>query len=124
MTPRMNSNTADEAVELLMNATMVIERSAYLGAGHYERHGDRVSYANGFKPKRLDTRIGELHLSIPQTRDCKFYPQSLERGMRSEQALKLAVAEMYVRGVSTRKVTEITKKLCGAYRDWRDLRRQ
>jgi len=124
----MNSNTTEEAVELmmkhgmdgaaeafeiLMNAAMVIERSAYLGAGHYERHSDRVSYANGFKPKKLDTRIGELNLNIPQTRDCKFYPQSLERGMRSERALKLAVAEMYVRGISTRKVTEITEKLCG-----------
>jgi len=128
MTPSMNSSTAAEAVELLMkngmdgaaeaiqilmNTAMVIERNAYLGAGHYERHNDRVSYANGFKPKKLDTRIGSLNLSIPQTRDCKFYPQSLERGMRSEQALKLAVAEMYVRGVSTRKVTEITEKLCG-----------
>lgn len=106
-------NGAAEAIEILMNTAMVIERQAYLGAGHYERHSDRISYANGFKPKHLDTRIGELNLSIPQTRDCQFYPQSLERGMRSEQALKLAIAEMYVRGVSTRKVTEITEKLCG-----------
>jgi len=128
MTPSINSSTADEAVELLMNngmagaaeaiqilmnSAMVIERSAYLGAGHYERQEDRVSYANGFKPKKLNTRIGQLDLRVPQTRDCNFYPQSLERGMRSEQALKLAVAEMYVQGVSTRKVTEITEKLCG-----------
>ena len=128
MTPSMNSSTAETAVELLMNngmdgaaeaiqilmnTAMVIERSAYLGAGPYERHEERVSYANGFKPKKLNTRIGQLDLSIPQTRDCNFYPKSLERGMRSEQALKLAVAEMYVRGVSTRKVTEITEKLCG-----------
>ncbi len=69
--------------------------------------------ANGFKPKTLQTRVGKVELQVPQTRDVEFYPKSLERGVRSERALKLAIAEMYVQGVSTRKVTKITSELCG-----------
>jgi transposase-like protein len=107
-----------EAIELLINEAMKIEREGYLGAGHYERSGDRRGYANGFKPKQVSTRIGKLSLQIPKVRDLEegvepFYPHALERGARSERALKLALAEMYVQGVSTRKVTEITRELCG-----------
>ncbi|NBQ16465.1 MAG: hypothetical protein EBU31_18095, partial [Proteobacteria bacterium] len=75
--------------------------------------------ANGFKPKTLKTRVGRVDLRIPQTRDYRdengrpFYPRSLERGVRSERAMTLAVAEMYVQGVSTRKVTAIVEELCG-----------
>lgn len=101
------------ALEILFNEAMKIERSAVLGAQPYERSEQRRGYANGFKPKTLATRVGQLALEIPQTRGVEFYPQSLERGVRSERALKLAVAEMYVQGVSTRKVTEITSELCG-----------
>lgn len=106
------------AIELLMNEAMKIERDLYLQAGPYERAEERRGYANGYKPKTAKTRIGELHLQIPKTRDLEsglnpFYPQSLERGDRSERALKLAVAEMYVQGVSTRKVKAITEELCG-----------
>jgi putative transposase len=101
------------ALEILFNEAMKIERSAVLGAQPYERSEQRRGYANGFKPKTLSTRVGRLELEIPQTRGVEFYPQSLERGVRSERALKLAVAEMYVQGVSTRKVTEITSELCG-----------
>lgn len=101
------------ALEILFNEAMKIERSAVLGAQPYERTDERRGHANGFKPKRLATRVGQLKLQIPQTRGVDFYPQSLERGVRSERALKLAVAEMYVQGVSTRKVTEITSELCG-----------
>jgi transposase-like protein len=77
-----------------------------------------VGHANGFKPKNLKSRIGELALEIPQVRGLSegaepFYPRSLERGLRSERALKLAVAEMYLQGVSTRRVLEVTKQLCG-----------
>ena len=57
--------------------------------------------------------MGQLQIRIPQVRHLDFYPRSLERGCRSEKALKLAIAEMYVMGVSTRKVTEITEQLCG-----------
>lgn len=102
-----------EAVTVLMNAAMVAERSEYLGARPYERSATRVGYANGFKDKTLKTRLGELPLKVPQTRDCEFYPQSLEKGLRSERALLLSIAEMYVQGVSTRRVKKIVEELCG-----------
>ncbi|MBF0297626.1 MAG: transposase, partial [Oligoflexia bacterium] len=97
----------------LMNEAMKIERSSALKASPYERVDDRVGYANGYKEKTINTSMGKITLDIPQARGISFYPQSLEKGMRSERALKLAIAEMYVTGVSTRKVTEITEKLCG-----------
>ena len=106
------------AIEILLNEAMKIERSAFLGAGPYERSAQRQGYGNGFKPKRVKSRLGELELAIPKVRNLAegvepFYPTALERGERSERALKLALAEMYVQGVSTRKVTEITRELCG-----------
>jgi transposase-like protein len=85
----------------------------HLGAGHYQRSRDRIDYANGFKPKRVKTRIGELNLSIPQTRSSDFYPNCLEKGLRSERALNIALGEMYVGGVSTRKVSKIIESMCG-----------
>ena len=102
-----------ETFGLLMNSAMQIERSRHLKAGLYERKDGRLGYANGYKPKTIKSRFGEVNLAIPQTRDTDFYPKSLERGLRSEHALKLALAEMYVQGVSTRKVARITEELCG-----------
>ena len=102
-----------DTVSLLMNTAMQIERSRYLQAEPYERTEQRQSYANGYKAKTFKTRVGKVNLAVPQTRDCEFYPQSLERGLRSERALKIALAEMYVQGVSTRKVAKITEELCG-----------
>ncbi len=61
----------------------------------------------------MATRVGEITFDVPQVRKGDFYPSALERGIRSERALKLALAEMYVQGVSTRKVAAITEKLCG-----------
>lgn len=101
------------ALERLFNEAMKIERSQFLKAGPYERSGERIGHANGFKDKTVQTRVGALALDIPQVRGLSFYPQSLERGCRSERALKLAIAEMYVMGVSTRKVSAITEALCG-----------
>jgi putative transposase len=106
------------AVEILLNEAMKLERSEFLGAGPYERNAQRQGYANGFKPKRVKTRVGELQLAVPKARELgpdvdPFYPNALERGLRSERALMLAVAEMYVQGVSTRKVAEVTRELCG-----------
>jgi len=102
-----------DAVTVLMNAAMFAERSEYLCAAPYERTAQRVGYANGFKDKTLKTRLGELPLKVPQTRDGEFYPQSLEKGLRSERALLLSIAEMYVQGVSTRRVKRIVEELCG-----------
>lgn len=102
-----------EAIEILINEAMKLERADALGALPYQRTESRRGYANGFKSKTVNSRLGRLRLSVPQARDVEFYPSSLERGERSERALKLAVAEMYVQGVSTRKVAEITQELCG-----------
>lgn len=103
-----------EAIRLLLNEAMKVERAHALGAQPYERSEERRGYANGFKPKSVQTRLGELTFAVPQVRgDVEFYPSALERGVRSERALKLAVAEMYVQGVSTRKVTQVMEQLCG-----------
>ena len=102
-----------DVLRLLLNAAMLIERQKHLGAGPYERTSERVGHANGFKDKTIQTRMGAVPLSVPQVREGGFYPSALEKGQRSERALKLALAEMYVQGVSTRKVAAITEKLCG-----------
>ena len=102
-----------EAMQILFNEAMKLQRSAALGAQPYERSDTRRGHANGFKPKTFGSRLGQLNLQVPQTRGVEFYPSVLERGERSERALKLAIAEMYVQGVSTRKVAAITEELCG-----------
>lgn len=101
------------AIQILINAAMKIEREQFLGASSYERSDERSGYANGFKPKMVKTRLGALDFKVPQVRDSSFYPSSLTKGLRSEQALRIAVAEMYFQGVSTRKVTAIMEQLCG-----------
>jgi len=102
-----------DLVRVMVNEAMRIERENYLGAKPYERTTERQGHANGFKPKTVRTRIGEVTFDIPQVREGGFYPRSLEKGMRSERALLMTLAEMYVQGVSTRKVSAITEQLCG-----------
>lgn len=107
------------ALTTMLNHAMRIEREQTLEAESHQRTQTRRGYANGYKPKTLNSRVGELNLFVPQTRDYAdengrpFYPSALERGVRSERALTLAVAEMYVQGVSTRKVTQVMQELCG-----------
>ena len=92
---------------------MLLERQQFIGAGPYERSTERQAHANGYKDQTLRTRLGALTVAVPQVREGGFYPQSLDKGVRSERALKLALAEMYVQGVSTRTVAAITEQLCG-----------
>ncbi len=134
MTHPMDSTTLADLMELLtrdgpdamarafvtlLNGAMRIERQHVLAADPHQRTEARRGYANGYKPKTLDTRVGPVKLLVPQTRDYAdehgdpFYPASLQRGVRSERALTLAIAEMYVQGVSTRKVTAVMEKLRG-----------
>lgn len=81
------------AMSLLINEAMKVERSRSLGAGPWQRSKQRRGHANGYKPRRLNSRVGQLDLKVPQVRgDVSFYPSALERGVRSERALKLAVA--------------------------------
>lgn len=102
-----------QAMQTLLNEAMKLERCLTLGARPYERTLERRGYANGYKPKTFRTRVGALELAVPQTRGIEFYPSALERGTRSERALAAAVAEMYLQGVSTRKVTAVMEQLCG-----------
>jgi transposase-like protein len=103
-----------EAISILINEAMKVERSSVLNAQPWQRTDSRTGYANGFKDKSVRSRLGKLLLNVPQVRgDVEFYPSALEKGIRSEKALKLAMAEMYIQGVSTRKVTSVLKKLCG-----------
>lgn len=103
-----------EMLRIVINTAMQAERLKYLGvATPYERSAQRQDHANGYKPKSVNTRVGEVTFSVPQVRQGEFYPQALEKGLRSERALTLALAEMYVQGVSTRKVAAVVEKLCG-----------
>jgi len=102
-----------DLIRTLVNEAMQIERENFPGAKPYERSQERQDHANGYKPKMVKTRVGEVTFDIPQVREGGFYPRSLEKAMRSERALLLALAEMYVQSVSTRKVAAITEKLCG-----------
>ena len=103
-----------DCMRILLNEAMKIERDNTLGAGPYERSEARRGHANGYKPKTVETRMGPVMLDVPQVRgQVQFYPSSLEKGCRSERALKLAIAEMYVKGISTRRVTDVLEKMCG-----------
>ena len=102
-----------ELIRVVINTAMQAERSEHLNAELYQRNPERIGHANGYKAKTLRTRVGDIAFAIPQVREGGFYPQALEKGLRSERALTLALAEMYVQGVSTRKVKAITEQLCG-----------
>ena len=110
---RYGLEAVPELVRVLLNSVMQAERSKYIQAEEYERTEERKGHANGYKPKTVKTRIGEITFAVPQVREGGFYPSALEKGVRSERALVIALAEMYVQGVSTRKVKAITEELCG-----------
>lgn len=106
---------APRIMELIMNAAMIVERNAHLNAMPHQRCEERTGYSNGFKPRGLNTSMGKLDLAMPQVRDCEapFHSSLLEKGSRSERALKASIAEMYIQGVSTRRVTKILETMCG-----------
>ena len=108
-------NGLPRIAEMILNAAMFFERSAHLAAHPYERSEHRNGYGNGFKDRTFKSTLGEMKLKVPQTRESSepFYPSLLERGSRIDQALKSAIAEMYLQGVSTRRVTHVMEELCG-----------
>jgi putative transposase len=101
-----------EVLRAGMQALMEAERDEYVKAAPFERTEERQAQRNGYKPRTQRTRVGTLALRVPQTRD-GFYPSVLERYQRSEGALISALAECYVQGVSTRKVSVICEQLFG-----------
>ena len=114
MLTEAGSEAFAEALRILVNEAMKIERSAALHAGPCERTGNRLGYANGYKPKTVATRLRKIPFSVRQVRgNVDFYPSALQRGVRSGLALTPAVAERYLQGVSTRKVARVVESLCG-----------
>lgn len=102
-----------ELLSMLVNAAMKSEVSAHVGAELHERSSDRRGRRNGFKSRTLNTRVGELELSVPQVRGCEAYhPSMFNKWQRSERALLAACAEMYFQGVSTRNVREVLEAMC------------
>lgn len=89
------------------------EITVFLNAETYERTDKRKGYRNGYKPRTLKTRVGRIELIVPKDREGRFQTELFEKYQRNEKALTLAIMEMYVQGVSTRKVKKITEELCG-----------
>jgi len=104
---------AAEALRILVNEASKIQREEHLGVKLYERSEKRTDYANGYKPKTVLTRLGPVTFEVPQVRSGGFYPSALEKGSRTERSVNIALAEMYVQGVSTRRVIEVLQRLVG-----------
>jgi putative transposase len=102
-----------EIVERVLQGLLEAEMTEHIGAAPYERTQDRKGQRNGYKPRTLRTRVGTLNLAVPQDRQGAFSTRLFARYQRNEKALCLALMQMYVEGVSTRKVKEVTEELCG-----------
>jgi putative transposase len=102
-----------ELLHEVIQEVLEAEMNDALGAQKGERTGERLGYRSGYYPRTLITRVGKLELRVPQDRQGRFSTEVFERYQRSEKALVSALAEMYVQGVSTRKVKAITEELCG-----------
>jgi putative transposase len=106
-------NFLREIVERVLQETLEAEMTEHIGAAPYERSATRTGHRNGYKPRTLRTRVGTLNLLVPQDREGNFSTRLFSRYQRNEKALCLALMEMYVEGVSTRKVKDVTEELCG-----------
>jgi len=107
-------NGLAKLVETVLNQILEAQVAETLGADRHERSDERQGYRNGYRARTLYTRVGPVTLQVPQTRDGSFSTDIFKRYQRSEQAFVLALMEMVVQGVSTRKVSAITEELCGA----------
>ena len=97
----------------VLNQVLEAQMTEHLGADKHEQNAERQGYRNGYRERKLYTRVGTLTLRVPQTRDGSFSTEIFKRYQRSEQAFVLGLMEMYLQGVSTRKVTKVTEELCG-----------
>jgi putative transposase len=102
-----------EIVQRVLQEVLETEMTEHVGAAPHERTAERKGHRNGYKPRTLRTRVGTLNLLVPQAREGTFSTKLFARYQRNEKALVLALMEMYVEGVSTRKVKDITEELCG-----------
>lgn len=108
-----NDEGMKNLLEQILNQILEHQRTEQVNAEEYERTEQRQGYRNGYKPRKLTTRVGTITLKIPQIREGVFSTELFNRYQRSEQALVLALMEMVVKGVSTRKISAITEELCG-----------
>ena len=108
-----NNDQFAKLTENIINQVLESQITDHLGAESYERSDGRRGYRNGFRMRRFSTRVGHLLLRVPQTRDGSFSTEIFKRYQRKEQAFVLGLMEMYLAGVSTRKVTKVTEELCG-----------
>jgi transposase-like protein len=108
-----DANFLREIVERVLKEVLEAEMTEHIGAAPHERTDARKGHRNGHKPRMLRTRVGTLSLLVPQDREGTFSTSLFARYQRNEKALCLALMEMYVEGVSTRKVKDITEELCG-----------
>lgn len=109
----VNNDLSRNILTTIFNRLMETERTDYINAAKYERSEDRTTSRNGYYERNYLTRIGDLELKVPRTRDGKFSTSIFEKYQRSEKALLASMLEMYVSGVSTRKVTRVVEELCG-----------
>lgn len=111
----MSDNTGfAQLIGSVLNQVLEAQATEQIGADRYERNADRGGYRNGVRTRVLYTRVGPVTLRVPQFRDGAFSTEIFGRYQRSEQAFVLAIMEMVLNGVSTRKVTKITEELCGS----------
>lgn len=103
----------EEIVRRVLQELLEAEMTEHIGAAPHERTAERKGHRNGYKPRTLRTRVGTLNLLVPQDREGTFSTKLFARYQRNEKALCLALMEMYVEGVSTRKVKDVTEALCG-----------
>ncbi len=89
-----NREGLTKVISSIMNLSMRLEQEKAIKASHYERNDDRIGHRNGYKSRKIRTRVGEIPIEIPQVRGMEFYPGSIEKGCRSERALKMAIAQM------------------------------
>jgi putative transposase len=100
-------------LEVIVNEAMRQEAGNHVGAAPHQRSPERRGHRNGSKPRTLNTRVGELELSVPQVRGCEpYHPSMFNRWQRSERALLVACGEMYFQGVSTRNVRDVLESMC------------
>src|SRR5690625_2589560 len=109
----VQDDVSKRILQTVFNQLMENQRTEYIQATEYERSDKRISQRNGYYERSWTTRVGTLELSVPRTRDGKFSPTLFERYQRNEQALLASMLEMYISGVSTRKVSQIVEELCG-----------
>lgn len=110
----VDGDALKESIQMLVRSILEEEIERHIGAGRYERSEERRASRNGTKPRTMQTCVGKLEFEVPQVRQGGFRSQVFDKWQRSERALVVAVQEMYIQGVSTRKVSAVLEQMGGA----------